>query len=340
MKNIYMAGAGGMLGLAFYKEFKDEYNLMCSDIDTNEEWLSQLDFRDYDQYKEVVTNFEPDYLFHLGAFTDLEYCELNVNDTYDTNTKSVESAVKIANELKIPLLYISTAGIFGGEKDVYDESDKPEPLGHYGNSKYKGEVYVQEKSKDYIICRAGWMMGGGENKDKKFIQKLINQIKSGKTTLNIVDDKDGTPTYTHDFAKNAKALIESSHRGLFNMVCGGLTSRYEVAQELLKILKIEDSVRLEKVSSDFFKDEYFAERPACERLVNKRLDELSMNTMRDWRVSLKDCVQTYYPEYTWQLTLIENMSKLLNAMINDSCINLLKGLDKPKNQHLKSLGNF
>jgi len=297
MKNIYMAGAGGMLGLAFYKEFKDEYNLMCSDIDTNEEWLSQLDFRDYDQYKEVVTNFEPDYLFHLGAFTDLEYCELNVNDTYDTNTKSVESAVKIANELKIPLLYISTAGIFGGEKDVYDESDKPEPLGHYGNSKYKGEVYVQEKSKDYIICRAGWMMGGGEKKDKKFIQKIIKQIQNGKRKLHIVNDKLGTPTYTHDFANNCKVLIESEHRGLFNMVCGGLTGRYEVASELIMLLGLSQKVEIEEVSSDFFSEEYFAERPACERLVNKKLNQLNLNRMRDWRVALKDCLEEYYPNF-------------------------------------------
>jgi len=298
MKKIYMAGSGGMLGLAFYKEFNSDYLVECSDIDVNEDWLSKLDFRDYDSYLKNVSECKPDWLFHLGAYTDLEYCEVNPEDTYVTNTESVKHATQISNELNIPLLYVSTAGIFDGKKETYDETDQPIPLGHYGNSKYLGEVHIQENSKDFIICRAGWMMGGGENKDKKFIQKLINQIKSGKTTLNIVDDKDGTPTYTHDFAKNAKALIESSHRGLFNMVCGGLTSRYEVAQELLKILKIEDSVRLEKVSSDFFKDEYFAERPACERLVNKRLDELSMNTMRDWRVSLKDCVQTYYPEYT------------------------------------------
>ncbi len=297
MKKIYMAGAGGMLGLAFYKEFKDEYSLMCSDIDTNEKWLSQLDFRDYDQYKEMVTSFEPDYLFHLGAFTDLEYCELNIDETYDTNTKSVESAVKIANELKIPLLYVSTAGIFGGEKDVYDESDKAEPLGHYGNSKYKGEVYVQEKSKDYIICRAGWMMGGGEKKDKKFIQKIIKQIQNGKRKLQIVNDKLGTPTYTHDFANNCKVLIESEHRGLFNMVCGGLTGRYEVASELIMLLGLSQKVEIEEVSSDFFSEEYFAERPACERLVNKKLNQLNLNRMRDWRVALKDCLEEYYPNF-------------------------------------------
>tara|TARA_B100001013_G_C24599697_1_gene438263 strand:- start:598 stop:1020 length:423 start_codon:yes stop_codon:yes gene_type:complete len=140
-------------------------------------------------------------------------------------------------------------------------------------------------------------MGGGEGKDKKFIQKLIKQIKEGKKVLHIVDDKDGTPTYTHDFAINTKALIESKHIGLFNMVCGGLTSRLEVAQDLLKILDLSYQIEIKKVSLDFFKDEYFVERPACERLINQRLDELNINLMRDWKVSLKECIKEYYPEY-------------------------------------------
>ena len=151
MKKIYMAGVGGMLGEAFYKQFKNEFDLKCSDIDVNEEWLTYLDFRDADLYRKEVVEFNPDYLFHIGAYTDLEYCELHEEDTYETNTESVKHAVSIANDLKIPLLYISTAGIFDGYKDVYDESDMPKPLGHYGRSKYLGEVFVQENSNNYLI---------------------------------------------------------------------------------------------------------------------------------------------------------------------------------------------
>lgn len=296
MKKIYMAGAGGMLGLAFHKEFSPQYQIRASDIDLNEEWLNYLDFRNYEEYQKDVLDFNPDWLFHIGAFTDLEYCELNEKDTYDTNTNSVKNAVRISNEMKVPLLYVSTAGIFDGKKETYDESDQPIPLGHYGNSKYLGEVYIQENSNDYVICRAGWMMGGGEKKDKKFIQKLISQIKAGNKKLYIVDDKDGTPTYTHDFANNAKALIESEHRGLYNMVCGGLTSRYEVAHELLEILNLQKVIEIESVSSDYFKEQYFAERPACERLINKKLDDIQMNLMRDWKEALRECIKVYYPE--------------------------------------------
>lgn len=295
-KKIFIAGAGGMLGEAFYKVFRDDYKLKCTDKDVNESWLSYLDFRDFEQYKEQVKEFRPDYLFHLGAYTDLEYCEENVEDTYKTNTEAVQSAVDIANELDIPLLYISTAGIFDGKKELYDESDEPNPLGHYARSKYLGEKYVMQNAGRHLICRAGWMMGGGSLKDKKFINKLIKQILDGKRELFIVDDKDGTPTFTVDFARNVKVLLEKELWGLYNMVCKGQTSRIEVASELLSILHLQNQIKLTKVSSDFFKSTYFAPRPPSERLINKKLEQLGLDLMQDWRIALREYIYTYFAD--------------------------------------------
>jgi len=296
-KKIYIAGCGGMLGEAFYTQFRKDYILRCTDKDVNEPWLSFMDFRDFEAYQRDVTEFKPDYLFHLGAYTDLEFCELNADETYNTNTISVENAVYIANQLNVPLLYISTAGIFDGAKEYYDDWDQPNPLGVYARAKYMGERYVVENARRYLVCRAGWMMGSGPKKDKKFIQKLMKQIKDGKKELFIVDDKDGTPTYTHDFARNVKALMEKEYWGLYNMVCGGQTSRLEVATELIKLLNLNGHVKLTPVGSDFFKETYFAERPPCERLINRKLNIRNMNLMRDWREALREYIEDYYKGY-------------------------------------------
>jgi len=297
MEKIYIAGCGGMLGEAFYAQFKDEFELKCTDKDVNEDWLNFLDFRDFDAYKKDVFNFNPDYLFHLGAYTDLEFCEQNADETYLTNTLAVENAVYLANSLDIPLLYISTAGIFDGKKELYDDWDQPNPLGVYARSKYMGERFVVENAKRFLVCRAGWMMGSGPSKDKKFIQKVMRQLKDGKKELFIVNDKDGTPTYTHDFAKTVKGLIEKEFWGLYNCVCGGQTSRLEVAQELMKILRKENDVKITTVSSDYFKEIYFAERPASERLETRKLRLRGVNQMRDWKVSLNEYIENYYQGY-------------------------------------------
>ena len=295
-KKIYIAGCGGMLGEAFYRQFKDKYILKCTDKDVNEKWLTFLDFRDFEAYKKDVKDFAPDYLFHLGAFTDLEFCEQYPDETYENNTLAVENAVYIANKLKIPILYISTAGIFDGKKKLYDDWDIPNPLGVYARSKYMGERYVVEHAKRYLVCRAGWMMGSGPKKDKKFVKKIIDQIKAGNKELFIIENE-GTPTYTQDFAKNVKLLLEKEYWGLYNMVCSGNTNRLEVTKEILKILNLENEIKINIVNHDYWAKEYFAERPDSEMLDNRKLRIRGLNIMRDWRIALKEYIEQYYIDY-------------------------------------------
>lgn len=296
-QKIYIAGCGGMLGEAFHRLFSDGNTLRCTDKDVNAEWLSFLDFRDTEAYRRDVLAFRPDYLFHLGAHTSLEYCEQNPDDAYATNTLPVEDAVRLANELDIPLLYISTAGIFDGSQDTYDDWDEPHPLGHYARSKYMGERFVAENCRRFLVCRAGWMMGGGPEKDKKFVQKLMAQLKAGKKELHVVDDKLGTPTYTHDFARNTRLLLEKELWGVYNMVCGGVTGRLEVARELIALLGLQQKVAVRAVSSSHFAQEYFAARPASERLITKKLHLRGVNVMRDWKTCLKEYLDNYYRGY-------------------------------------------
>jgi dTDP-4-dehydrorhamnose reductase len=292
-----MAGVGGMLGESFQHVFAPDNELMCTDKDLNASWLSFLDFRNAEEYVRQVQAFKPDYLFHIGAFTSLEYCQSYVDDAYATNTLPVETAVCLANRLNIPVLYISTAGIFDGAQESYDDWDQPNPLGHYARSKYMGERFVVENADRYLVCRAGWMMGGGPTKDKKFIHKLMAQLRAGATELKVVDDKLGTPTYTRDFAAQVKLLISKEYWGVYNMVCQGVTSRLEVAQHLVKALGKDAEVAVNPVGSDYFAKEYFAPRPPSERLLTKKLDLRGINIMRDWRICLDEYLAEQYSDY-------------------------------------------
>lgn len=294
---VHLAGVGGMLGEALHRVLAEKHELMCTDIDVNEPWLEKCDFRNFAEYESKVSAFEPEILMHIGAHTDLEYCETNPDDAYRTNALSVEHAATLAQAHGIPLVYISTAGIFDGEKELYDDWDQPRPLGVYARAKYMGEIAVQTRVSKHYIFRAGWMMGGGPKKDKKFINKLMKQLAQGVSELSVVNDKLGTPTYTVDFARNLAAMIETPYYGLYNMVCGGETGRLEVAQELLRLLKLQDKVQVKPVASEHFARQYFAPRPACERLRNYKLKLRNMDQMRDWKLSLYDYVRDYFSDY-------------------------------------------
>lgn len=281
-----MAGVGGMLGYYLYGVFRKDYWLKCTDKDVNEEWLTELDFTSYTDYQLDVMEFDhPDYLFHIGALTDLEYCETHVDEAYITNILGVENAVHIANKYDIPIIYISTAGIFNGHDNLYDDWATPNPRNVYGFTKYMGEKYVLMNAKKYYVFRAGWMMGG-YHKDKKFVRKILNQIESGNTEIKAVTDKWGSPTYAYDFACNMKEVVERDlPYGVYNMSGEGMVNRYHVAKEMVKILELENTVVIPATSEAF--PSYYATRPMNESLRNRKLGLLGINRMRPWQEALK-----------------------------------------------------
>ena len=120
------------------------------------------------------------------------------------------------------------------------------------------------------------------------IETILTNIKNGNTILNIVNDKFGTPTYTHDFVKNIDLILSHEYYGVYNLVCEGVTSREEVTREILYILKLTNKISINLVDSNFFKKEYFAPRPYSERLINKKLNLRRLNSMRDWKICLSE----------------------------------------------------
>ena len=275
-----------MLGSDMCRVFSETHTVKASDIDLNEDWLHYADVRDKEMMRKSITDFNPHLIINLAALTDLEFCEDFPKDALVTNYVGAKNLQEIAEELDVPYVYISTAGIFGGEKDSYTEQDVPSPTSTYGRSKYYGERHVLHNYKKSYVFRAGWMMGGGD-KDKKFVSKILKQIEEGATELYAVADKHGTPTYTLDFSRCLhNAVTKSIPYGLYNMVCEGHVSRVDVARQI--VTELQKEIPVHSVSSEFFVTDYPAPRPACEALVNQRLNYCKENIMRDWKTCLKE----------------------------------------------------
>jgi dTDP-4-dehydrorhamnose reductase len=290
---VYIAGSGGMLGSYVRDAFKRQRVLVkCTDIDLNESWIEYGDIRDYRQMESQIKSYQPDLIINLAALTDLEMCEVDYTNCFATNTIGAINLMEISKELNVPYIFISTAGVFGGEKDFFVDADKPTPLSIYAKSKVFAENYLLTNYDKTWIFRAGWMMGGGKRKDKKFVAKILKQVDAGATELNVVDDKLGTPTYTEDFANSLyRHSVEELPYGLYNMVSKGDASRYDVACEIVRVLNLD--IKVNRVNSDHFSAEYFAPRPYSEKLINESLNRLNKNYMRDW----KTCLHNYLNEY-------------------------------------------
>lgn len=293
---ILITGAAGMLGSALIPALLDAgHQVVATDIELTSPrpWgvtgprLGYLDVRNSQEVQSAVEVLRPDLIAHLAAETDLELCESDPDHAYLTNTVATKHVALACQARDIPMVYISTAGVFDGEKEgPYDEFDTPAPINLYGASKYQGELVVRSLVTKHFIVRAGWMVGGGQ-KDHKFVARIVNQLSDGATTLHAVADKFGTPTYAPDFSRCLTELIASGSYGLYHLACEGEGTRYDVAAEILHTLG-RDDVELVAVGSDHFAEEFWAPRPPSEMMRNRVLDLQGMNRMRPWRLALQE----------------------------------------------------
>lgn len=289
-KKIFIAGGDGMLGPYLKNSFAD-YDTLVTDITGN---VPYCDVGDGQSVKDTLESFKPDLVINLAAMTDLEECERDYIRCINSNYLGCVNLYRYSKKQNIPYVFISTAGVFDGEKDTYVDEDSPNPLGVYAKSKALSEEYISKDNyhKTWIF-RAGWMMGGGIKRDKKFVNKFLKQVREGKKIIHVVDDKLGTPTYCKDFANSIKRHIEEDLPfGIYNMVSKGNASRYDVALKIKDLLNLE--VEIEKVTTDFFKQEYFAARPYSEKLINQKLESLGKNYMRNWEEAITDYLTNDY----------------------------------------------
>jgi len=162
MKKILITGGSGFIGTNLIEYFlrKDSiYNLMNVDKKPpqNSEHLglwNKCNILDYMKLSEVIKQFNPEYIIHLAARTDLDGRTL---DDYQDNIKGVENIITIIKSLESIKRVIFTSSMLVCKNGYYPQNNedfKPDTL--YGESKVIGENLVRSnlpKEYPWIIVR-------------------------------------------------------------------------------------------------------------------------------------------------------------------------------------------
>jgi len=287
IERMLVTGAAGMVGSYVNETFHD-VELTLTDIDGD---LTFLDVRDADAVMQTVREISPNVVLHLAAATDVDKCEQEPDWAYHTNAIGTQNVALACQKYKALLVYISTAGVFWGDKpEPYNEFDPPRPANVYGKTKLAGEECVVSLLNQFYIVRAGWMIGGGV-KDKKFVAIIGRKILAGEPKLAIVDDKYGTPTYARDLLQGIYKLLHTGYYGLYHMVNTGICSRYKIALAMRDILKANE-MDIEPVSSAYFP--LPAPRARSEAMDNLKLRLLGLDWMRPWQDALREYLETEF----------------------------------------------
>lgn len=282
-----------MLGSSLCPILKKKMHVvLATDINTTE-GSDFLDVTSFDQVNKYIERVKPDMIMHLAAETDVDKCEVQPDHAFLTNTIGTQNIALASQKYDIELLYVSTIGVFYGDSpSPYTEFDEPNPINIYGRSKLEGEKIVQNLLRRYYIVRAGWMIGGGPKRDKKFVAKIIHLLNE-KGGLKAVTDKIGSPTFTVDFSRCVAELIETRYYGLYHCTNKGFASRFEVAKSIVELLGY--GIPVEPVSSAYFP--LPAARARSEVSRNYKLELLGLDNTRHWNEALKEYLEQYWKDY-------------------------------------------
>lgn len=278
---VFVTGVKGQLGFDVVNELnKRGHEPIGVDID-------ELDITDQQAVHQMISDVKPNGVIHCAAWTAVDDAEDNVDIVMSVNRDGTRYIAECCKELDIPMIYISTDYVFDGQGETpWKPDDNRNPINVYGDSKYQGELAVEELLEKYYIVRIAWVFGqNGHN----FINTMLNL---GKThdKLTVVDDQIGTPTYTYDLARLLVDMIETDKYGTYHATNeGGYISWYDFTKEIMKQASEFDDgykqIEVSPVGSDAYTAK--AKRPSNSRMDKSKLVENGFEALPDWKDALR-----------------------------------------------------
>ena len=194
--------------------------------------IQDMDITDAASVEKVIGEVAPDAVIHCAAYTAVDAAEDNVELCRRVNADGTQNIANVCKKLDCKMIYISTDYVFDGEGTrAWEPDDERHPLNIYGQTKYEGELAVQNTLEKYFIVRISWVFGVN---GKNFIKTMLNL---GKTHdhLTVVNDQFGSPTYTYDLARLLVDMIETEKYGYYHATNeGGYISWYDFTKEIFR----------------------------------------------------------------------------------------------------------
>ncbi|MFA5076361.1 MAG: dTDP-4-dehydrorhamnose reductase [Patescibacteria group bacterium] len=275
MKKVLIIGAAGMLGQYLAKIFTNE-DLYLVDRD-------KLDIINPAAVLKLVRDLKPQVIINAAAYNAVDLAETDFVTAQQVNGYAVGSLAKAAKEVDAILIHYSTDYVFDGEKEEgYVETDLPNPISRYGQSKYLGEQELQENCDKYYLIRLSRLfgrVGDGVGVKESFVDKIL-KLTQNKSELEIIDEEVSSPTYAADLAEFTLALlVKGEPFGIYHGANSGSCTWFGLAQEVAKIRGID--IRLIPVSGA--KLARTAKRPRYSILLNTKFIP-----MRSWHEALAE----------------------------------------------------
>lgn len=230
MKHILIFGKNGQLASAIRDLYNNDKKYKLTFIGKDEFDISSLS-----SVSNVISKFDDiEYCVNCCAYTNVDGAEDNYRDAYIVNALGVENIASACLMKDIRLIHISTDYVFNGlNNQPYTTYDDPNPLSKYGLSKLNGENMISDIGNSLII-RTSWLY---YDNGKNFANTMLNLFEHN-SSINVVNDQIGSPTYAADLAKAIFTIIDSekwiydTDQNIYHFSGEGAISWYDFANAI------------------------------------------------------------------------------------------------------------
>ena len=232
---VFISGASGLVGGNCLKHFTEmgweaigSYFSYVTEDTVFYDTLNPNDDRNFD-----VVAFAPDVIVHCGALTHVDYCETNVQESYDKTVQSTINLIALAKRCNARMVYISTDYVFDGKNGPYREDGPINPLCVYARHKLEGEQRVLAEVEGPLVLRVTNVYGN-EVRGKNFVARIVEQAKNKqKLTLKLPYDQYASPANAWDIARCMFLLLRDGKQGVYNIGGTDYLNRVELALRVL-----------------------------------------------------------------------------------------------------------
>ena len=257
---ILLTGANGLLGRHLVKKLAEKgYEVIATakgeskinSIGNGKVKFLSLDITDGAAVNKLMNEVKPDVLLHTAAMTQVDVCELNKIDCWNTNVTATRFLIDSAKETKSRIIFISTDFVFDGLHGPYKEEDEPNPVNYYGSTKLAAEKAVIQSGLDWAIVRTVLVVGNTEDGQRQNILTWVKEKLEKGETIKVVDDQVRTPTYVEDLADGIILILEKKSKGIFHIAGKDTLTPYQIARQTAEFLKLNSKLIEKSDASNF-----------------------------------------------------------------------------------------
>lgn len=270
---VLVTGVNGQLGHDVVNEL-EKRGMDAIGVD-----IEEMDITDAASVGKVIRAAAPDAVIHCAAYTAVDAAEENEAVCRKVNADGPRNIARVCRELDIRMLYISTDYVFDGQGEhLWEPEDECAPKSVYGQTKYEGELAVQELLDKYFIVRIAWVFGiNGKN----FVKTML-RLAETHDTITVVNDQFGSPTYTYDLAKLLVDMIQTEKYGVYHATNEGICSWYDFACAIFR----EAGMKVNVVPVTSAEYGAKANRPMNSRMSKEKLTENGFERLPSWEDAL------------------------------------------------------